>query len=153
MEQFRTRTTEAPVSSPEPLQSTETKNLVNDPLNKEITSNPEFSKESALDKWEIQNGKYGLDFLGIKELATELPMKLNFGILDKHIKETLAEKGYDKTPESWQNVLREMEDEIGSRDLNAYDRMKKLVGYIKVVQRLNSAKKLKESYLMNQMSS
>lgn len=113
---------------------------------KAVSERPDLSTESELDKWEIQNGKYGLEYLGIKEIAKEFPYNADFSILDNYIKESLQERGYDKTPGRWQEVLNEIENEIGSKDLNAIERLKRLTQYVKVAKKINDLKKQKESF-------
>jgi hypothetical protein len=113
---------------------------------KALSHAPEFSSQSELERWETENGKYGLEYLGIKEIAKEFPYSADFSVVDNYLKETLKERGYDQTPERWQDVLREIEDEIGSKNLNAIDRLKKIAGYVKVAKKMNELKKLKDSY-------
>ena len=104
-----------------------------------------FSNDSnELDKWETANGKYGLEYLGIKEISKEFPMKMQFQIIDKYIKEEMGD--YDRTPQRWQDILKKLESEIGSDKLNAVDRLKKLSGYIKSLNNLKKAKAQNELY-------
>jgi hypothetical protein len=88
-----------------------------------------------------------LDYLGIKNIGDTFPLKMHFGVLDKFIKSEIAERGYDATPESWQNVLKELEGELKTNKLDAYKRLEKLSNYIKVLNRLKALKKLKDSYI------
>ena len=111
-----------------------------------VTSEPEFKPQDTLDMWEKNNGQYGLEYLGIKEIAKDFTQKMQFSTLDKYIKAEMDERGYDKTPKNWQDILGEIENEIGSKGLSAYDRLKKLNNYVKVLQKFKAAKKLKESY-------
>lgn len=140
---FRTASQEPEVAPQEPVKVELTDSGNRD---KAISERPDLSTESELDRWEIQNGKYGLEYLGIKEIAKEFPYSADFSVLDNYIKESLKERGYDKTPERWQDVLREIEDEIGTKNLNAIDRLKRLSQYVKVAKKMNELKKLKDSY-------
>lgn len=145
MEPFRTREVEK--SEPVSIPKVETSNLVKGVDDKAISAEFKPTEASELDNWEIQHGKYGAEYLGIKEIVKEFPMKAQFGELDKYIKDELSERGYDKTPEAWQNILKELETEIGSDKLNAIERLKKLSGYIKTLKRLKEATNLKNKYL------
>lgn len=115
--------------------------IVDDPENI-----PRSIDTSNLENWEIQNGKYGLEYMGIKNIADTFPLKMQFGMVDKYIREEMEERGVDKTPANWQSILKEIEDEIGI-EKNAYKRMERLSNYIKVVNRMKALKKLKEKYL------
>lgn len=146
MEPFRTREPEAPVTHYDEPGATETKNVVNDTEHRGITSGGDFNESNPLENWEIQNGKYGLEYLGIKEIAKEFPLKMQFGEVDKYIKAEIRARGYDITPESWQKILSEMETEIGSSKLNAYERMKKLSEFVRIVKRFDEIKKKKAAF-------
>lgn len=138
---------EAPKEQPTPPQETKPLELTDaGNRDKAVSERPDLSNESELDKWEMQNGKYGLEYLGIKEIAKEFPYSADFSVLDNYIKESLKERGYDKTPDRWQDILREIEDEIGTKNLNAIDRLKRLSQYVKVAKKMNELKKLKDSY-------
>lgn len=113
---------------------------------KALTEEPGEKETSPLEEWEIKNGKYGLEFLGIKEIAKEFPMNAQFSVVDKYIKEEIARRGYDRTPESWQNILSEIEESLQSKKLNAYERMKKLSAYINILKKYDKAKALKDLY-------
>jgi len=103
-------------------------------------------KENSLEKWEIENGKYGAEYLGIKETIKEFPYNAQFSQLDKYIKGEMEERGYDKTPKAWQDILEEIENEIDSSKLNAIERLKRVTNYIKVLQKIRELKKKKDSY-------
>jgi len=99
-----------------------------------------------LDNWELNNGKYGLSFLGIKEIGKTFPVSAQFGVIDKYIKGEMEANGYDKTPEKWQEILKELETEIGSEKLNVYERLKKLVSLIGIIKKQNSLKEKRKLY-------
>jgi hypothetical protein len=99
-----------------------------------------------LESWEITNGKYGLDYFGIKEIGKTFPLNAQFGLIDKYIKDELSLKGYDKTTKGYQEILDSIEKEIGSSKLSAYERLKKLSGYVRAIKRFEDAKKKKELY-------
>lgn len=116
--------------------------VVEDPDKIEVFS----GKTDSLDDWETVNGKYGLAYFGIKEIGKTFPIKAQFGVIDKYIREEMDSKGYDKTPERWQDVLKGLEEEIGSDKLNVYDRMKKLVSLIRIIKKQNELKAKRELY-------
>lgn len=136
--EFRSVTQEVQEQIPE--KSTEVTGIVENP--EEV---PKDIKPSSLEDWEVMNGKYGLEYLGIKNIADTFPIKMHFGALDKYIKEEISERGIDATPETWQNILKELEAEIGT-EKNAYKRLQRLNDYIKVIRKIKSLKELKNSY-------
>jgi hypothetical protein len=104
-----------------------------------------FSNDSSdLDKWETANGKYGLEYLGIKEISKEFPMKMQFQIIDKYIKEEMGD--YDRTPQRWQDILKNLEAEFGTEKLNAVERLKKLATVINILKKQKQDKKKLELY-------
>lgn len=138
-EAFRERITQ-PVES-EPKKAPEVEGIVESDLDI-------FTESSNnLDDWEITNGKYGLDYMGIKEIGKTFPLNAQFGIIDKFIKSEIEERGYDKTTSKWQEILKEIEDEIGSSRLNSYERLKKISSFVNILKKQKELKKKKELYI------
>lgn len=142
---FRTR---VEVEEPEaPAPQRETPNLIEgrvDGALKDVGAVDEVERVSELEGWEIEHGRYGEEFLGIKEISGEFPLKLHFNTLDKYIKAEIEERGMEMKKENYQQLLDEMEEEIGSRKLPTYKRLEKLFGYINVVKKLKELNKKKE---------
>ena len=141
---FRTR--EIPIET-KPIETTqpkETEGLVEKGEELSIKSNP--PKHDQLTDWETENGKYGLEIFNIKEIANEFPLKVNFSIIDKYIKSEIESRNYEKNTENYQKILEEIESEIDTTRLESFTRLQKLASYIKVLNKLNEAKKLKEKY-------
>jgi poly(3-hydroxybutyrate) depolymerase len=138
---FRTAQTnqETPQTPEKPAEVT---GIVADP-----ESVPREIATDTLEKWEVQHGKYGLEYFGIKNIAHTFPLSMQFNQIDKFIKTELAERGLDATPQSWQNILAEIEGEVG-KEKDAYKRLQKLSDYLKVLSRMKALKKLKEKYLV-----
>lgn len=130
---------EKPESAPE--KPAEVTGIVDKPEELDIVA-----ESNDLENWEMQNGKYGLAFLGIKEIGKTFPLNAQFGVLDKYIKGEMEEKGYDKTPAKWQEILKELEDEVGSEKLNSYERLKKLVSLINIIKKQKALKAKRELY-------
>lgn len=130
-----------PVKESEPEKPAEVTGIIED-----AESTPRELKPSSLSDWETVNGKYGLAYLGIKNIASTIPVKFNFSTVDNFIKAELEVKGYDQTPESWQNVLKELEEELGTSKLDAIERLQRLANYIKVVKKYREIKAKKESF-------
>lgn len=105
----------------------------------------EIEKPSPLEEWEIKNGKYGLEFFNIKEIAGEFPLKMQFSAVDKYIKGLLQEGGLKMTPGRYQETIDAIEKEIGSAKLGVYERMKKLSEYVKIISKMDDLKKKRES--------
>lgn len=140
---FREAPKEQPTQPQEtkPLELTDSGNY-----DKALGEKQELSSQSELERWEIENGKYGLEYLGIKEIAKEFPYSADFSVVDNYLKGIMKESGYDQTPQRWQDLLSDIENEIGSKNLNAIDRLKRISQYVKVAKKMNELKKLKDSY-------
>lgn len=115
--------------------------IVSDP-----ESVPREIKTDTLEKWETMHGKYGLEYFGIKNIANTFPISMQFNQIDKFIKSELSERGMDATPQAWQDILAELEGEVG-KEKDSYKRLQKLSNYLKVLSKMKALKKLKEKYL------
>jgi hypothetical protein len=137
------------VEEPEaPQEQRETPNLIEgreDGAVKDKDAIEEIEKPSPLEEWEIKNGKYGLEFFNIKEIAGEFPLKMQFSAVDKYIKGLLQEGGLKMTPGRYQETIDAIEKEIGSAKLGVYERMKKLSEYVKIISKMDDLKKKRES--------
>lgn len=137
------------VEEPEaPQEQRETLNLIEgreDGAVKDKDAIEEIEKPSPLEEWEIKNGKYGLEFFNIKEIAGEFPLKMQFSAVDKYIKGLLQEGGLKMTPGRYQETIDAIEKEIGSAKLGVYERMKKLSEYVKIISKMDDLKKKRES--------
>jgi hypothetical protein len=145
-EPFRTREPEATTTPEIEVAPTETRNVVSGVEDKSISENFEPQETSELDKWEIQNGKYGLDYLGIKEISKEFPLKMQFPYIDNFIKSEMKERGIDLTPENWQNILAELETEANTDKKNSFERLNKLYNYLKTLKKFREIKAKKEAF-------
>lgn len=103
-------------------------------------------RPNALSNWELQNGRYGVELFGIKEVVGEFPYKMQFGAIDNWIKAEIAERGLEPSPKAYQRLLEELESETGTEDIDVYEKMKKLSEYIKVIKKYREIKKKKESF-------
>lgn len=112
----------------------------------EETDEPKPVRESALERWETEHGKYGVELFGIKEVMGEFPYKMQFGALDNYIKSELKERGIEPSTKTYQDILAELEDETGTKDAEVLTKMKKLFEYIKIVRKFNEIKKKKEMF-------
>lgn len=102
---------------------------------------------SALETWEETNGiKYGVELFGIKDVMTDFSLKMDYSVVDKYIRDEIKENGYDATPKKWQEILDGLELEIGSSKLDAFERLKKLSSYIKVLKKYKEIKEKKEQF-------
>lgn len=142
------RTREEPVEEvTEPTPQRETPNLVEERLDgavKDEGAVDEIERVSELEGWEMEHGKYGEEYFGIKEIAGEFPLKLHFNTVDKYIKSEIKERGLNNTKENYQRILDETEKEIGSVHLDVYKRLSKLFGYVNVVKKISELNKKKE---------
>lgn len=145
---FRRRI-EEPEESVEPPKPRETPNLIEvleDGALKDSDAVDEVIHESPLDEWEMEHGKYGHEYFDIKEIAHEFPLKANFGIVDKYIREIITEEGNELTKDEWQKKIVEIEAEANSLKLKPYERVKRLADYIKVIKKIRDLEKRKKLY-------
>lgn len=144
MTEFRQRieapVEEAPLQAPEtPVKLTENPNGEN---LKDVESTP-----NELEVWETENKrKYSVDYFNAKALSADFNTKMLLAKVDKFIKAELEEKQYAKTTYNYQNLLTEIENYLGSSRMELYSRLNKIIGYIDVINKEKSLKKLKESY-------
>ncbi len=137
MEAFRTAQTSHESAPEKPAEVT---GIVED---KE--SIPHEPTASSLEEWETLHGKYGLEFMGIKEIGKTFPLSMQFNQVDKYIKAEIKERGLDATPKAWQDILSELEGELG-KEKDSYKRLQKLSDYLKVLSKIKALEKLKDSY-------
>lgn len=106
------------------------------------------SDEKILDIWEgLNRRKFITDYFDIGNIDGEFNLKMDTSVIDKYIKGELEKLSYEKNIENYQKLLQEIEEEIGSRPLELFSRIKKITGFIKAVNRLEEAKRKKELYL------
>lgn len=70
--------------------------------------------------------------------------------IDKFVRAEMEERGFEKTIDNYQEVLREIEEEIGSSRLELFKRFTKLTGYIRAMAKFRKAKALKEKYIVSE---
>ena len=117
------------------------------PAGADKASEPLTKEEENLEIWEgLHRTKFVVDYFNIKEYANEFGLKMQTATIDKYIKGELENRKYEKNTENWKKVLGEIESEIGSNRLELFERIKKITGYIRALNRLNEAKKKKELY-------
>lgn len=112
----------------------------------EESDEPKPVRESALERWEIEHGKYGVELFGIKEVIGEFPYKMQFGALDNYIKSELKERGIEPSTKTYQDILAELEEETGTKDTEVLTKMKKLFEYIQILKKFSDLKKKKETF-------
>jgi len=98
------------------------------------------------EEWESENCKYGLELFGIQETYREFPLKLHYGALKNYIDEQIDERGWEKNPKHFQQVLDEIEAEIGTKELETYARLKKLYEYIQISKKFQKIRAQKEAF-------
>lgn len=112
---------------------------------KEESDEP-VERKNALENWEMEHGKYGVELFGIKEVVGEFPYKMQFGALDNYIKAEIKEKGLEPSPKTYMKILAELEAETGTRDTETLTKMKKLYDYVQIVKKFNEIKRKKEMF-------
>lgn len=104
------------------------------------------SEDSQLERWETENGKYGAEFFGIKEIVKTFPLSVQFGAVDGYIKSEIQERELEKTTENYQKILSEIEGEIHTGRMETYARLKRLSEYVSVMKKMQELRKKKESF-------
>jgi len=138
MEQFRERTVEtSPEVAPEEYPMKETENVSESDL---TAINQNGLEANDLEKWEKANGKYGVEFFGIKEIVKNFPVSAQFGVIDGFL------KSKTNTPDGYQSLLNEIEREIGSSNLKPYERIQKISNYIRIVKKYDEIKRKKDAF-------
>jgi len=140
MEQFRSRAAEPtePTTTPDDFPMKETENVSE---SDQTAINQDKAVANDLETWEKANGKYGVEYFGIKEIVKEFPVSAQFGVIDGYL------RSKSTSPAEYQSLLSSLEKEIGSTDLKTYERIKKLSDYIRIVKKYDEAKKKKEMFM------
>lgn len=142
---FREKIEDVPeAEAPEPVE------LVSDDVQgaRKLTEESDEPKEptNALERWEESNGKYGVEFLGIKEVVGEFPHKMHFGAIDNYIKSEIKERNWEMNTKHYQDIMNELMKETGTEEIEPLAKMEKLYKYIQVIQKYNKIKKEKETF-------
>lgn len=144
MTEFRQRIEAAP--SEATVQAPETPVKLTDNPNGESLKDTE-STPNELEVWETENRrKFSVDYFDAKALSADFQTKMLLSKVDKFIKAELEEKQYAKTTYNYHNLLTEIENYLGSSRMELYARLNKIIGYIDVINKEKSLRKLKESY-------
>jgi hypothetical protein len=149
-EVFRQRqtTVESPVepeTAPQGPQPTESSELAGN----ETKATDEITvDEKTLEIWEgLNRRKYATEYFDIGNIDGEFNLKMETAVIDKFIKGELETKKYEKNIDNWKEVLQEIENEIGSNRLELFTRIKKIVSYIRVLNKYRESKRRKEQFL------
>jgi hypothetical protein len=146
-EVFKTRV-EAPqtpeIAPPAPL-SLKSDELAGDEVKMQ---DEQIMDEKTLEIWEgLHRRKYATEYFDLGNIDGEFNLKMDTSIIDKFVKGELDSKEYEKNTENWKKILQDIETEIGSERMELFSRIKRIVGYIRVVNKYRQAKLLKEKFL------
>jgi hypothetical protein len=147
MEPFRTRQPETQETAPQAVQPIE---LTSDTLsgNETKLSDPISKEEGKLEIWEgLNRKKFVNEYFDTHNTADDFMIKMPTSEIDKYVRSELEKLGYEKTTENYKKILAEIENEIGSTNLEQLKRFQKITGYIRALGKLYAAKQLKEKYL------
>lgn len=151
-EPFRTRdvsdvTVEAPLEAQDAPQST--KQVISEDIPagaKPLQDEPNLD-EKQLEIWEgLNRTKYINEYFNIKAFEGEFNLKMQTSQINKYIKAELETRKWEKSVDNWSKIMNEIESEIGSKEMTTFERISKITSYIRVLNKLNEAKKLKEKY-------
>jgi|GEM_PF-3049992 len=105
------------------------------------------SEIKELQAWESENKKkFSIDYFNAKELSAEFNTKMLISKVDKFIKEELKDKKYAETTDNYKKLLEEIENYLGSSNMELYTRLNKITAYINIINKEKALKKLKETY-------
>ena len=109
----------------------------------------ETTKEiKNIEEYEIEKGhKFAENYFDVRNIVAEDKiMRMEISQIDKYIKNKIEKNGMAKTVDNYSHLLSELENEIGSSRLETYKRIQKIIGYLKVLNKYNKLKELKEKY-------
>jgi hypothetical protein len=145
---FKERVVESPVEpeiAPSGLGELKSDELAG---NEKKVTEPLDNEQKTLDIWEGEHKrKFVTEYFKIGNIDGEFNLRMDTSVIDKFIKQQLEERRYEKNIDNWQEILAGIENDIGSSRMEVFSRIKKIVGYIKAVNRLNDAKQKRELYL------
>ena len=114
----------------------------------DTTETTQGEEEERLDVWEAEkNRKYCVEYFDVKETAHEFPIKADIGKIDKYIKEEMKRRNYENSVDNYRKILGDIEESIQTKSLERFERIKKVRGYIQVLEKYRKIKELKESYV------
>lgn len=103
--------------------------------------------EKDIDVWEgLNRRKFVTDYFNTEQFEHEFGVKMQTSKIDKYIKAELSKREFSKTTDNYKSILAEIESEIGSSRMETFSRLKKIVGYIQVINKMNSLKEKKKLY-------
>ena len=145
---FRTRqepTPEPSVSPKTSIPDDQQPNRVPEPLGGDAMSD---APPKELGIWEgVKNKKYVNEYFNTHNIGHEFEWKMPLAKIDKYIKGEIESREYEKTTENYEKVLREIESEIGSGQLQLSKRLQKIVGYLNVLKKQRQIRELKQKYV------
>lgn len=113
-----------------------------------------LSDEKPIESLEIWEGeskkKYVNEYFNTHNIAHEFVWKMPTSEIDKFVRSELESREYEKTTKNYEAILSEIETEIGSENLELSKRLHKIVGYIRILNKLYKTRALKEKYLSHQ---
>lgn len=109
---------------------------------------PLTAEQKILDIWEGEHRrKYVTEYFDVGNVDGEFGLKMQTSQIDKYVKGELEKRSWENNIENWEKVLQEIEQEIGSANMELYARISKITNYIQVLNKLYKAKELKEKFL------
>ncbi|HHE45925.1 MAG TPA: hypothetical protein ENL05_01060 [Candidatus Moranbacteria bacterium] len=134
----------------EPKEETEPeKKETPDVIDKTDGLKPTEDKEpNDLEVYETEKGhKFAEKYFDVRNVvAGDKIVRMEIGMIDKYIKNEIKKKGLANTVDNYSHLIHLIEAELGSERLETYKRIKKIIGYIKVLDKFNKLKELKENY-------
>lgn len=146
-EPFRTREIESPVS-PE-IEVSAPKPLLDEPIpvGADKAQDEATEDEKQIEIWEgLNRTKFINEYFNIKAFEGEFSLKMQTSQINKYIQSELEGRNWDKSVDNWSKIMGEIEGEIGSKEMTVFERISRITSYIKVLNKLREAKKLKEKY-------
>ncbi len=147
MSVFREKIETNPETSSEEKKETPDVIKNTDGLKPAVEKDPE-----KIELYETEKGhKFAEKYFDVRNVAAgDKIIKMHIGYIDRYIKRLIEKKGLAKTIDNYAHLINEIESEIGSSRLETYKRIQKIIGYIKIMEKFNKIKELKEKYGIQQ---
>ena len=137
-------------TAPQPIETApiqEDKGVPLEELTGKETSGALDDVDLSLEVWENENKrKYGIDYFDIRETSNEFPIKAQFGFVDKFVKSEIESRGLKSSKENYAKILSEIENEIGTKDMERFKRLQRIFNYIQVMKKYRDIKEKRESF-------
>lgn len=101
-----------------------------------------------LDVYEKENGKLLPSVFDVKNLAHTFPLKAELGAINNYIRSEIEARKMESNKENFEKILSEIEEQIGTKEVERLKRINRIFNYVKVLNKYNQIKEKKNSYII-----